>query len=1046
MDLSWLNSVPEPLKSILIGAAGDFMGGMAADIAGGLIGAASSGIRRRFQPDPQRLALNRAIAKALYVTVSSLSDDVVLKQHYLTLLGDWIGREPVTEELCQLVDPRPELTLDMALLRREFQAAGYEPDLLGRGVLFDEVVACFVAAFRDAAAAEDELEGPIKIGLLRTIADRAEQQVQHGEQQVRLLERMTLVLERMGPAPPDRSRDLKAYRQELVKRCRYLPLRGLDVRASDPSAEQKPLRLAQVYVELNTETRVSVEPKRRRRKGEERLEVREETRPLTALQAATGNQKSVLLGDPGSGKSTFVNHLALCLAAHALEPAAGWLEHLRGWRQPDVVPILVVLRDFARWLVDSKQDTDRAEPRHIWEFIRFRLQSDNLDTSSGALHEALEQGQALVLFDGLDEIAGRVPVSFVRDAVLAFSGRYDKSRYLVTCRTLSYQSEDSNLAGFPAFELAPFDEGKINRFVEAWYGELVDQSVIAPQELDGQVRGLKEALRRPDLWRLADNPLLLTVMALVHTHKGRLPDARARLYKEAVEMLLLRWEEFKTGGAADEEPRLRQLLRQAGREAIDLEWVLWRLAFEAHEQGDTGNDPTAVAGIGEYRLLKELAGLCCQERNMGWAQEVVEVMKLRTGLLLERQPGVFSFPHRTFQEYLAGSYLAQQTDFAKRGADLAAQGAKWREVLLLAAGKSVYVDGDPNKPLTLVAELCPGRERDDPVAWRKAWLAGDVLLEIGLHRVRDSNLGRDQLERVQSRLKGLLELGRLAPVERSLATDTLARLGDPRSGVGLDANGLPGIAWCDVPEGEFTMGDGSDEHPESMDQRYQISKYPITNAQYDAFVRDGGYTENRRGCWTDAGWAWKGDREGPAKFGGAFDLQNHPVVRVTWYEAHAFAQWLGRKLERSVSLPTEAQWEKAARGTDGQAYPWLGEITPDHANYDGTGIGSTSAVGIFPKGASPYGVLDMSGNVWEWCLTKWRENYTTPPDEQAEDEPNIDARRVLRGGSCAANPWGVRCAVRDGSSPDLRGSTSSVFGWWSPPFDSELWRLWTLGL
>jgi len=145
---------------------------------------------------------------------------------------------------------------------------------------------------------------------------------------------------------------------------------------------------------------------------------------------------------------------------------------------------------------------------------------------------------------------------------------------------------------------------------------------------------------------------------------------------------------------------------------------------------------------------------------------------------------------------------------------------------------------------------------------------------------------------------------------------------------------------------------------------YRISQYLITNAQYEAFVQDGGYTGRWRRCWTQAGWQLKAKRTAPEKYGGVFDLPNHPVVNVTWYEAMAFCGWLSDKLGQPVTLPTEAQWEKAARGPDGRRYPWGQEITPEHANYDETGIGTTTAVGVFPLGASPCGALDMAGNAW----------------------------------------------------------------------------------
>jgi formylglycine-generating enzyme required for sulfatase activity len=210
-----------------------------------------------------------------------------------------------------------------------------------------------------------------------------------------------------------------------------------------------------------------------------------------------------------------------------------------------------------------------------------------------------------------------------------------------------------------------------------------------------------------------------------------------------------------------------------------------------------------------------------------------------------------------------------------------------------------------------------------------------------------------------------------------------------------------------------------DEMPQHRLQSaaFSVSKYPITNLQFDVFVQDGGYRTKWRSCWTEAGWLEKGRRSGPEKLGGLYDLPNHPVVNVMWYEAVAFCNWLSRQLKQSVSLPTEAQWERVARHTDGRRYPWGDDITPDHANYSETGVGATTAVGIFPKGASKCNALDMSGNIWEWCLTKWFDNYNVLPDDELAD--NVD--RVVRGGSFSYDARLVRSAVRSSPPPSPYG-------------------------
>jgi Cdc6-like AAA superfamily ATPase len=172
-----------------------------------------------------------------------------------------------------------------------------------------------------------------------------------------------------------------------------------------------------------------------------------------------------------------------------------------------------------------------------------------------------------------------------------------------------------------------------------------------------------------------------------------------------------------------------------------------------------------------------------------------------------------------------------------------------------------------------------------------------ALLSKDLTRVESAVGGILEKERFDyaRRLMAMVESdGRQAATDRASAGMALGFLGDPRPGVGLNADGLPDIVWCDIEPGPFTMGseDYDNEKPKFecnlIKEPYRMAKYPVTNGQFATFVEDGGYTERWRRCWTDAGWEWKGNRSEPEKYGGAFGLVNHPVVGVSWFEAVAF--------------------------------------------------------------------------------------------------------------------------------------------------------------
>ena len=821
------------------------------------------------------------------------------------------------------------------------------------------------------------------------------------------------------PATPKGKRDepppadFRKYLQDLWEETALIDIRGLFT--GRPEAKRFPIE--DLYIELSASGGMTEEgePRRPAERGD------------ALLKAALQNPHLVIIGDPGCGKTTFLRWVAHCLAGDRLgrtPGAAGQHLGLDRARLPVLVPIAGWLHFVECCKAQNKGPALPQGAEWLVAYLDERATDANQGLAAGDFRRALKEGDCALLLDGLDEAPDDQQRQRARGLIEMLGRAYPDCAVVVTSRPAAYQDK-AVLAGFTHSHIEALDAAAIDGFLARWSRALFPES---ENRAERHRKELAAALAsRRDIWVMARNTVMLTALAVVHWYEKRLPEQRAELYESILKWLL---EAREQRPGREKSQRCRQLLADlalamqtnpGGRQVqVTRRWAAARLAPRF------GADAEATARAEAFLAEEEIdSGIIVRRGH-----------QLRFWLL-------------TFQEHLAAWALAGWEDGKRTDLLLDSTGQEtpplyrpeWRETVLLLAGVLHLQDQDRVDGLVAAMLDRLGTRPSLPKQARAAGLLGAVVQDLSPFAYRPADPRYTALLDAAMAVFDARQAAAIPLQDRIAAADALARAGDPR--LGWTAPGR----WVALPGGTFAMGAQKTDpntpghDPEAADDEapvhtvvvdpYQIGRFPVTVAEYAEFVDDKDAADPR---WWQAGGGDKGAM--PANWEEQQAHPSRPMAVISWHQAMAFCAWLTDRLGRPqgakgevllpagcvARLPTEAEWEFAARGSDGRRYPW-GNQRPDadRANFE-YNVGDATPVGILPVGTTPDGVVDMAGNVFEWCLDAYDEGFYAGFAKQGTARNPVAAGdagvpRVLRGGAFDVEVTSLRTSARFRCSP-----------------------------
>lgn len=723
-------------------------------------------VRKPFEVSEKEKAVDRCLKTATESAIIQLKSFAEKDQKRLAdLLQQFFDDSDVIRELSNILIDKP---LNMKELADIYMEIAHHDNIAGFDI--EAIVRVFAESFRDAAAQEKELVNSLNFG--------------ESTKQTKLQEDISKNVEKLANQKENselqQNESAKArYLKSLARECLILPLSAM----TDESTASDKVTLDQVYIDLDTTSTIIFDKNGNRIKSNP-INVDPDKDKISfsilkALDAATENKRIVLLGDPGSGKSTFVKILCALLAQGNNPPGF----------EAETLPVYIQLRDLAPKVAAVKLDSLPESHRNnklaavLHAQIREELERLEAEAFTDHLCDAIRDGKCLLVLDGLDE----VPFDqrkLIHQTVLAIISKYAPRHIIVTCRIRSYRDDENEtdtgnhkLPGFEEFTLAKFDSVKIANFVTSWYTAQKDLK-LNKAERQTKIDKLTEAALSNDLIELSSNPMLLTTMAVIHQRDTELPDKRVQLYKLAVDVLARRWRKHHIGDTLVVSEKLSSFLKDDTRLLPALE----RLAYEAHTTERINRKSGDLERMKARDILED-------DQYLGdplLAIEFLDYVDQKSGLLTGKggklsKPVSYGFPHRTFQEYLSGCHIAGQRSAIWKIMKRAAEGNYWATAVQLGFEELYYNRRNENSLLDFAYRLCPKAEADGIAEERQHLWSSNIAKLLGTEKIKadtiDPNGGRAYLDRLRRSLGQLLS-GKLPFEERAEAGRNLAKLGN----------------------------------------------------------------------------------------------------------------------------------------------------------------------------------------------------------------------------------------------------------------------------